>query len=140
MLFLRRLPPHVRVQLTEDDHEDLEALALHADRCSAFLARQSNAPVMSVSSVDSAEEQPELTISAIGRGGRGGKQQYRGNRGRNNKQRGQQQQQQDGLRPPPVDSDAPGDAARLSTGLCFFHFTYGSRARSCRAPCSWQGN
>ena len=31
MLFLRRLPPAVRLQLTEDDHEDVRALAEKAD-------------------------------------------------------------------------------------------------------------
>ena len=35
MLFLRRLPPAVRLQLTEDDHEDVRALVEKADRCAA---------------------------------------------------------------------------------------------------------
>jgi hypothetical protein len=30
--------------------------------------------------------------------------------------------------------------ARQETGLCFSHFCYGAKARTCRAPCTWSGN
>ncbi len=39
MLFLRRLPPEVHVQLTEEDNTDLRAMAEKADRCAASLSR-----------------------------------------------------------------------------------------------------
>ena len=39
MLFLRRLPAAVRLQLTEDDHEDVRSLADKADRCAASIHR-----------------------------------------------------------------------------------------------------
>ena len=147
MLFMRRLPPPVRVQLTEDDHTDLRALAAKADRCTAFLSRQtSSATIASVSSTSEEliEDAAELSISAMSRGGgRGGKQ--RGGRFQGNKkppqqpqqQRGQQQQQRSGQS---EDADSPLDLARLSSGLCFYHFTFGSKARSCSKPCAWQGN
>ena len=38
MLFMRQLPAQVQVQLTEDDHTDLRALAEKAECCSAMLA------------------------------------------------------------------------------------------------------
>ena len=40
LLFLRRLPAPVRLLLTEDDHEDVRALAEKADRCAASLHKQ----------------------------------------------------------------------------------------------------
>lgn len=141
MLFLRRLPCQVRAQLTEDSHDDLHALAQKADRVAAFLARQAGSQ-QSVHAVhvEPGEELQELTVSAVG-----GK--FR-NKFRPNKQKSQflnRQQQQPPVQQPAAGGqaqvfDAPSDMARLSTGLCHFHFTYGSRARSCRAPCSWQGN
>ena len=48
MLFLRRLPPPVRLQLTEDVHEDVRELAEKADRCAASIHRQqASAPIFS---------------------------------------------------------------------------------------------
>jgi hypothetical protein len=146
MLFLRRLPCHVRALLTEDDHDDLQALALKADRIQAYLARQVGGQ-LSVNAVPAAEfsdDMSELTVSAVAGGGK-----YRGQRTKNKKkpfvqqpqqqmQQVQQQQQQQSSSTPVY--DAPGDFARASSGLCFYHFTYGSRAKSCRAPCNWQGN
>ena len=39
MLFLHRLPAAIRLQLTEDDHKDIRALAEKADRCAASIHR-----------------------------------------------------------------------------------------------------
>ena len=39
MLFLRCLPAAVRLQLTEDDHKNVRALADKADRCAASIHR-----------------------------------------------------------------------------------------------------
>lgn len=139
MLFLRRLPCQVRAQLTEDSHEDLHALAQKADRVAAFLARQAgNQQSVHAVHLEPGEELQELTVSAVG-------SKLRNQKFRPNKQKRFNQQQ-----PPPSQQpaaggqaqvfDAPSDMARLSTGLCHYHFTYGSRARSCRAPCTWQGN
>lgn len=138
MLFLRRLPAAVRVQLTEDDHTDLRALAEKADRCAASLLKQS-AEIAAVA--EAAEEECGSDVAAVrgggasrwrrgnGRGGHrsGGKQQSAG-----------QQQRADGGGASNLPTDAPADMARLTTGLCFFHFCYGSKAKRCTAPCSWQ--
>lgn len=147
MLFLRRLPAQVRGHLSEDDHTNLQALAEKADRVTAFVARQAGQAQLNVAAVSSEDPDAaeEFSVAAVGgRGGRGGRN-FKG-RQRGGKQfvkRGPQQQQsvqqQQQSSQPPVD-EAPGDVARSTTGLCFYHFTYGSRARSCRAPCVWSGN
>lgn len=151
MLFMRRLPPQVRVQLTEDDHADLRALAAKADRVTAFLARQSSssAPVASAmlaSEDDFSGESAEFMVSAVSGGkfggGRGGK--FGGGRGgkfsRGGKRIGNQPQQQQLQQQPGDDADSPVALARVSSGLCYYHFNFGSKARVCKGACSWQGN
>ena len=148
MLFMRRLPPPVRVQLTEDDHTDLPALAAKADRCTAFLSRQTSSATMA--SVPSAsdelvEDSAELSISGMSRGGVGGGKQrggwFHSNKRPPQQQRGQHQQQRSGQQQQvSEDADSPLDLARLSSGLCYYHFNFGSKARSCSKPCPWQGN
>ena len=141
MLFLRRLPPQVRVLLTEDDHSDLRALAEKADRCAASLSRQTadSAAVAAVASPpveeSSSEDLAEGGVSAVFRGGNKGRGKGRGwhrDGGRGGSHGGQQQQQND--------NDAPADMARLSSGLCRPHFFNGPKAYKCEPPCNWQGN
>lgn len=146
MLFLRRLPPQVRVQLTEDDHTDLRALAAKADRVTAFLARQSASATMASASLQCPDDGPvdttEFTVSAVARGGgRGGKfnggrggKNWRGGKRNLNQQQHQQQQQPGG------DESSPLSLARVSSGLCYYHFNFGTKALSCKSPCAWQGN
>ena len=55
MLFMRRLPPPVCVQLTEDDHTDLRALAEKAERYAAMLVR--NAGATTVNAILPTEEE-----------------------------------------------------------------------------------
>ena len=55
MLFMRRLPPQVRVQLTEDDYTDLRALAEKAERYAAMLVR--NAGATTVNAILPTEEE-----------------------------------------------------------------------------------
>ena len=72
MLFLRWLPAQVRVQLTEDDHTDLWALAKKADCCASSLARQSADPLgVSAAMLKSEEvlsDAAEPSVSAVFRG------------------------------------------------------------------------
>ena len=72
MLFLRHLPPAIRLQLTEDDHEDVRALAEKADRCAASIHRhqQAAAPIFSATNDNSSEveELEEFSISTVGAG------------------------------------------------------------------------
>jgi len=143
MLFMRRLPPAVRAQLTEDDHTDLRSLAEKADRIAASLAKQSReaglaAAVsgLSISDQDGENSPGEDGIIAAvqppsrgrwDRGGRGGK--FRGNsrggRGGKRQARGQ---------------DNPIDVALSASGLCRGHFYYGDKAYNCKQPCNWQEN
>ncbi len=44
------------------------------------------------------------------------------------------------MAPADGNSNAPAKLARLSSGLCRFHWQFGDKAYSCRRPCSWQGN
>ena len=69
MLFLRRLPAAVRLQLTEDDHEDVCALAVKADRCAASIhGHQQLLPVFAATADDceDTEEQSDFTVAAMG--------------------------------------------------------------------------
>ena len=129
-LFLQRLPKEIRVMLTHEDHSDLRRLAAHADRLVAFGGRQDI--------VAAAVEQPqqEEIVAAI---------QHRGKQ--QNKNRGKAQQK---TKPPPLPprpqggqrstDSAPSTVAREAPGLCFYHWSFGEKAHSCQAPCSWQGN
>lgn len=145
MLFLRRLPPHIRVQLTEDDHTDLRALAEKADRCAASWAAKHAAESGSLvaaaaggaDDADFSQEEGEVTVAAFGgkRGGkqRGGKRGWRG--GRSGGRGGGGNSASGG-------DEAPAETARAATGLCKAHFRYGKAAYGCGEPktCSWQGN
>ena len=133
MLFLRRLPPAVRILLTEDDHEDVRALAAKADRCAASRHNTQQGLSVHATSLRPDEEdlfEPEAgMVSALGtsRGssrGRGG----RGRPFRGGRQRSQQP------------SNTPAQLTRQETGLCRLHFKYGDQAYNCFAPCTWQGN
>ena len=147
MLFLRRLSPAVRLQLTEDDHEDVRALAEKADRCAASIHRhqQTASPIFSATTDNTpeVEEQEEFSVTAVGsgRGGRGA-QRGRGSQKRSGRPgRGGQRPQQ--LQPnstQPAAADTPAQLARQASGLCRSHFRYGDKAYSCGGNCTWQGN
>ena len=70
MLFLRRLPPAVHLQLTEDDHEDVRALAEKADCCAASIHRhqQSATQIFSAAANNNqdVEEQEDFSVAAVG--------------------------------------------------------------------------
>ena len=140
MLFLRCLPPAVRLQLTEDDHEDVRALAEKADRCAASIhCQQASAPIFSATADDSpdAEDQEEIAVAEVGSSlsGQGGQR----GRPRNNRngQRPQQQQQHNTAQPT---ADTLLWLARQASGLCKSHFRYGGKAYNCSGNCAWQGN
>ena len=128
MLFLRRLPPAVRVQLTEDDHTDLRAMAEKADRCAASLARHADSSL--VASVEDSSEDLSgfsLDVAAVGLPG-------------NNRQwKKPKDMPFQGPKPAAKKKgEAPCDMARVATGLCYYHFMFGGKANSCRQPCNWQ--
>ena len=64
-----RLPAAVRLQLTEDDQEDVCALANKADRCTASIhGHQQLLPVFATTADDceDTEEQSDYTVAAVG--------------------------------------------------------------------------
>ena len=148
MLFLRRLPPAVRLQLTEDDHEDVRALAEKADHCAASIHRhqQTASPIFSATTDNTpeVEEQEEFSVMAVGYGrGSCGAQRSHGSQNRSGRPgRGGQRPQQ--LQPnstqPAAAADTPAQLARQASGLCRSHFRYGDKAYSCGGNCTWQGN
>ena len=132
-LFLQRLPREIRVMLTHEDHSDLHRLAAHADRLIAFGGRQDT--------VACAVELPQDDVVAAIQ--QKGKQQSR------NRDRPQKKSKLPPLPPRPAGGQsgqhqktdtAPSTVAREATGLCFYHWSFGDKAHSCQAPCSWQGN
>jgi len=129
--FLHRLPQELRIMLGEDDHQEVHELAKKADRLWAIHGHRQHGTVAAVATPDSSS-----AVNAV-RGAPGG-----GRRGR-----GGQQRPRGGAAAPAgaaanssAPSPSPASLARSSAGLCFYHWQFGDRARSCDAPCSWQGN
>lgn len=141
MLFLRRLPAAVRLQLTEDDHEDVRALADKADRCAASIHRhQQLLPVFAATAdgTEDNEEQSDFTVAVVGssRGGRFN-QRSRGSQNRPRGGRGGQRSQSSSSSSHQELSQA--QQARQA-GLCRNHFIYGEKTYNCGGNCSWSGN
>ena len=136
-LFLQRLPREIRVMLTHEDHSDLRRLAAHADRLVAFGGHQDTVAA-------AVDLQQEDVVAAI---------QFKGKQLSKNQGKNKQKSKPPPL-PPRNNSNnngsgggqrthaelAPSAAAREATGLCFYHWSFGEKAHSCQAPCSWQGN
>lgn len=133
LIFLRRLPAAVRLLLTEDDHNDVRALAEKADRCAASMHRQL-APIAAVAPDEEGydSEQDSGTIAAVGPS-RSSNQQRQKGKGRARDRKPPRQQQQ----PAP---NTPSALAQQASGLCYKHFKFGDQAHGCNKPCSWQGN
>jgi len=128
LLFLRRLPAVVRLQLTEDNTENVRQLTEKADCCAASLNKQS----ITVAAVappeefaDSEGECAHICAVGSGRGARQGKSKHRGGRFRNKQQQPEQE---------------PKPKQKGDNTLCFYHYKYGEQATKCSNPCSWAGN
>ena len=126
-LFLQRLPSHIRVLLTHENHADLRLLVAKADCLVAFGGHSSAV----TAAMDMPQEDLIAAVPAKARQQRGGKQ-YK--------------KQPPPLPPRPLSNGkekyptAPATLARDSAGLCYYHWSYGDRANNCSAPCLWQGN
>jgi hypothetical protein len=122
-LFLQRLPREIRVLLSHDDHSNLRVLAAKADKMMAYGGRQAHDVVAAVEYED--------VVAAI--------------RPRP-PQKGRFNNPPPAVPPRPVNFQAqaaagppaPSKLARQSTGLCFYHWSYGEKAKSCKPPCTWQ--
>ena len=92
MLFLRCLPAAVHLQLTDDDHEDVRALADKADRCAASTHCHQQLLLVFTATTDDCEDneqQSDYSVATVGssRGGHfsqrscGGQNRPKGGRG-----------------------------------------------------------
>ena len=146
-LFLCRLPAELRIMLGEDDHQDVRNLVSKADKLWALHGQKNNLIV----SVDQPEEDSAI-ITAIGTTRGHGSRGNRSNRGQQSS-RGHQPQPGNHLssqqpRQPQQATGStsaatamrPSDLARMGSDLCFFHWSWGNKARNCVSPCGWQGN
>ena len=134
MLFLR-------LQLTEDDHEDVRALADKADRCAASIHRhQQPLPIFAATAEDyeDSEEQSDLSVAAVG-SYRGGQPSQRSRSGPNCLRGGR-----GGQRPHNSNNSSQQEPSQTQlakqAGLCRNHFIYGDKTYNCSGNCSWTGN
>ncbi len=121
--FLRRLPAEIRNFVLEEKGP-LRAIA---ERANLFQTSLSSRPGLAAISTE------EETVAAIGGQKRKGQPQQQ-------QQRQPQQQKPQRQQQPAANNPTPVQLAQQSAGLCFAHWRWGANARSCKAPCSWQGN
>ena len=140
MLFMRRFPAAVRLQLSENTHEDGRALADKTDRCTASIHSHQQFLPVSAATFDDCEvkdDQPDYSI-AVGSNkagcffpwSHGGQNCPKGGRG------GQHPQLNCGS------SKQEPSQTQLAkqAGLCRNHFIYSDKTYNCGGNCSWSGN
>jgi uncharacterized membrane protein YgcG len=139
-LFLERLPAELRITLGEDDHQNVRALAKKADALWSLHGMRPSFSASVASLVDVDEPSSVAAVSSRGtsrgsggrgRGGRGG---HAGSGRSGGQQAGGSQAPS---QPKPAASLTPKEMARIQSGLCVKHFTYGDKAHSCTPPCCW---
>ena len=137
MLFLRRLPVAVRLQLTEDNNEDVPALADKADRCTISIHHHQQVLPVFPATTDNCEvnkEQSDYYLATVGsyRGGRSSQR----SRGCQNHPKGGRGSQR------PQNSSSSSQQERIQTqlakqaDLCRNHFIYGEKTNNCGRNCS----
>jgi hypothetical protein len=117
-LFLQRLPPQLRIQLAEDRHSPVQALAA---RAYAMVVHHSFSSVAATT----AASQPDIDdLVAAVPSGKAGWQKRRG-----------KAPPPGGRGPKAAKKDKPWE----ELGICKFHFKYGSDCFSCADPasCKW---
>jgi hypothetical protein len=138
-LFLQRLPKELRVLLGDDLLEQPRELAELADKKWALHSHNHNLvasveveeEAAAVAAVRPSAQQQRFRGKRAGRGrGRGGGGNNDGGAAHNGGAAGQ-------ATTSVTHNTAPAALARLSTGLCHFHWTYGDKAQRCEAPCNW---
>ncbi len=128
-LFLQCLLRELRVLLDENTQLTPRQLAVKADKLWAKHSHQHG----TVAAV--AEDEHSIAAVQHSSSGHGTSGSCCG--------RGQRLQQGCGGRCPAqaagaaADQDTPSRLARSTTGLCFFHWTFGEQAHKCEPPCTW---
>ncbi len=134
-LYMQRLPQALRTQLGEVQPGDPRGLAARADRLWSV-----HAPSGGVAAVTD-EQDGAAAVAAVkpAARGRGGKF-----RGRGGGRGGQQSSAAkaapsggNGAAGTPAADPTPSDLARMSSGLCFFHWAFADKASKCVPPCTW---
>ncbi len=126
------LPQVLRTQLGEVQPGDLCGLAARADRLWSV-----HAPSGGVAAV--ADEQDGVAAVAPVKPatrGHGGKFRGRGG-GRGGQQATGAKAVTGGGAGTPAADTTPSDLARMSSGLCFFHWAFADKASKCVPPCTW---
>ena len=147
-LFLCRLPAELCIIIIgEDDHQDVRNLVAKADNMWALHGQKSSL----VASLDQPEEDSAVIAAVGATRGRSGC----GNRSNRSQQSSRAHQPQPGnqlsyqqpRQPLQATGGAsaatpmsPSDLAMMGSDLCFFHWSWGDKARNCVSPCGWQGN
>jgi hypothetical protein len=123
-LFMQRLPLALRAMLGDAQPGDPRALAARADRLLALNP-------LPASPIAVVEDASDGTVAAVN-------SQRGGSRGRGGKSRGAGGARGGGRGGKA--NPSPAHLARNSSGLCFYHWTFGEKATKCEALCTWQGN
>jgi hypothetical protein len=126
-LFLQRFPKELRILLGDEALEEPCDIGELADKKWALHSHQHGG---TVAAIDVTEEEGQIAAvkqTTDGARARG----KRGSRGRGHG--GNSQQASEPVKP----NQAPAALARMSTGLCHFHWTYGEKAQKCEAQCNW---
>jgi hypothetical protein len=112
--FLQRLPREIRVLLAEEDPKDVRQIAEKADCLVALHVPQHHDAVAAVPL--SSDDDADVAAVKPRRKQKGGKKRGKGGKG----------------------SKSVHEEARST--LCWYHATFGEKANSCTAPCSWAEN
>jgi hypothetical protein len=131
-LYMQRLPQALRTQVQPGD---LRGLAARADRLWSVHAPSGGMAVVA-DKQDGAPAVAAVKPSARGRGGKF--------RGRGGSRGGQQATTTKtatgggaGTAGTPAADPYPSDLARMSSGLCFFHWAFADKTSKCVPPCRW---
>jgi hypothetical protein len=129
-LFLQRLPKELCVLLGDEALEEPRDIGELADKKWALHSHQHGGTIAAVELTEEDGQVAAVKQSAAGSRARGKRSGH--GRGRGGGGGGGQQNTE-----PVTPSQAPAALARMSTGLCHFHWTYGEKAQKCEAPCNW---
>jgi hypothetical protein len=133
-LYMQRLPQVLRTQLGEVQAGDLRGLAARADRLWSVQAPSGGVAAV-MDEQDGVAAVAAVKPAARGRGrggGRGGQQATVAKAAAKTAASGGA-----GAAGTPAADPTPSDLARMSSGLCFFHWAFADKASKCVPPCMW---
>jgi len=128
--FISRLPDWLRVQLAEDDHDQVRRMAVKADKLLAIHTGNRGVATIAATTQQLSLGEDDGEVHAVSS---------------SRKQTGRAAAAAAGPSTRPVRKQekkdyGPSNAAREAAGVCLSHWIHGDKARSCKKPCQWQGN